>query len=155
MPDASDPFDLARFVAAQESVYGDVVAELSRGRKATHWMWFIFPQIRGLGHSALAVRYAISGAEEARAYLDHPLLGARLTECTLLVLRAAVAPDARAISAIFGAPDDLKFHSSMTLFDAVASRDGAAAPDNVFAAALQRCFAGRRDAATLATLRQG
>jgi uncharacterized protein (DUF1810 family) len=135
------PFDLERFVAAQDAVYGRVVAELRCGRKETHWMWFVFPQIRGLGHSAMAVKFAISGAAEARAYLAHPVLAPRLVECTNVVLQT----EGRSIEEIFGAPDDLKFRSSMTLFDIVA-------PGTVFGAALRRFFAGQGDPATLAAL---
>ena len=108
----NDPFDLARFVMAQDPVYDRVCAELGRGRKSSHWMWFIFPQIAGLGFSAMSQNYALSDLDEAQAYLDHPLLRSRLQDCTQLVL------DVQGKSAhdIFGSPDDLKFHSSMTLF---------------------------------------
>jgi uncharacterized protein (DUF1810 family) len=136
-----DRYDLARFVSAQDSIYPQVVAELRAGRKRSHWMWFIFPQLEGLGHSAMARRYAIGSIEEARAYLDHPLLGERLQECGRLVLGAAT--DAHAI---FGSPDDLKFHSSMTLFER-------ADPDEpVFWQCLDRFFGGRPDALTLTRL---
>src|SRR6185369_8221544 len=111
MPDA---FNLQRFVDAQDKVYARVVAELSAGRKQSHWMWFIFPQLAGLGFSAMAQRYAISSPEEAAAYLTHDILGPRLVECTRLVL---AVPD-KTILAILGSPDDLKFRSSMTLFSA-------------------------------------
>lgn len=137
-----DPFDLARFVSAQAGVYPQVLAELGSGRKRTHWMWFVFPQLAGLGHSAMAQRYAIGSIEEARAYLAHPVLGKRLRECSRLVLGAGAA-DAHAI---FGSPDDLKFHSSLTLFE----RADPAEP--VFRQCLDRFFGGRADALTLAGL---
>ena len=108
----SDRFDLQRFVEAQAGVYERVCAELRAGEKRSHWMWFIFPQIKGLGSSPMAVRFAISGLEEARAYLDHAVLGPRLRECTGIV----VGVEKRAVGDIFGYPDDMKFHSSMTLF---------------------------------------
>ena len=108
----SDPFDLDRFVQAQDPVLAQVRLELGAGRKRTHWMWFVFPQIGGLGRSATARHYAIGSLAEARAYLAHPELGPRLVECTELVNRV----DGRSIGEIFGSPDDLKFHSSMTLF---------------------------------------
>ena len=141
--EGADPFDLLRFVDAQATVYRQVVTELGSGRKRSHWMWFIFPQIAGLGASPMAQRYAIGTLAEARAYLGHPLLGLRLRECTGLVLNV----EGRPIEDIFGSPDDLKFHSSMTLF-AEASPDGAE-----YRAALDRYFDGVRDGATLARLR--
>lgn len=134
-----DPHDLHRFVTAQAPVYDQVRDELRRGRKASHWMWFVFPQIRGLGHSAMAQRYAVASLDEARAYLDHPVLGPRLREAAALV----TAVEGKSLNAILGSPDDLKFHSSMTLF-AVAS--GA---EPVFAQALDKYFAGEPDPATL------
>ncbi|SCB35612.1 Uncharacterized protein, DUF1810 family [Bradyrhizobium shewense] len=137
----TDPFDLERFVTAQNPVFRAVQAELARGRKQTHWMWFIFPQIAGLGFSAMSQRYAIGSRAEAKAYLAHPVLGTRLIECTHLVL----AVQGRSINAILGAPDDSKFRSSMTLFDAVSD-------EPVFGEALARYFAGERDAATLKIL---
>ena len=138
-----DPHDLARFVQAQEPVLAQVLAELRDGEKRSHWMWFVFPQVAGLGHSAMARRYAIASLAEARAFLAHPLLGERLRRCTALVN----AVPGRTIHAILGSPDDLKFQSSMTLF-------AAAGPDEAaFAAALDRYFGGERDAATLARLR--
>lgn len=137
----TDPFDLDRFVRAQDPVYRDVLGELARGRKQSHWMWFVFPQIAGLGFSAMSQRYAIGSRAEARAYLAHPVLGARLIECTGLVL----AVQGRSINAILGAPDDAKFRSSMTLFGAVSDQP-------IFGAALARYFAGERDAATLEIL---
>jgi len=108
----TDPHDLQRFVHAQAQSFAQAWAELRAGRKTSHWMWFVFPQLRGLGHSAMAQRYGIASLDEARAYLEHPLLGARLVGCTQLVLDAARPP-----GDIFGWPDDLKFRSCMTLFD--------------------------------------
>jgi uncharacterized protein (DUF1810 family) len=137
----TDPFDLNRFVQAQNPVYRDVQGELSRGRKQSHWMWFIFPQVAGLGFSTMSQRYAIASRAEAEAYLAHPVLGPRLAECTGLVL----AVEGRTIHAILGAPDDAKFRSSMTLF-------GAVSDEAVFDEALARYFAGERDGATLEIL---
>jgi uncharacterized protein (DUF1810 family) len=138
----SDPYDLQRFVDAQGRVYDTVVAELRGGRKRTHWMWFVFPQLRGLGSSPTAMRFAISSIDEARAYLDHELLGARLRECADLVRRI----DGRTAEEIFGWPDDMKLRSSMTLF----SR---AADDNAeFVAVLDKFYEGEEDPATLARL---
>jgi uncharacterized protein (DUF1810 family) len=137
----TDSFDLERFVRAQDPVYADVLAELARGRKQSHWMWFVFPQIAGLGLSAMSQRYAIGSRAEAKAYLAHPVLGARLIECTRLVL----AVPGRSINAILGQPDDAKFRSSMTLF-------GAVSDEPVFGEALARYFTGERDAATLQIL---
>jgi uncharacterized protein (DUF1810 family) len=135
----TDPHDLQRFVDAQAPVYDRVIAELMRGRKASHWMWFVFPQIAGLGTSPMARRYAIGSLDEARAYLAHPVLGPRLRQCTELVNRV----EGRAIGAILGYPDDLKFRSSMTLF-------ARAAPDEpVFTEALAKYFAGEADPLTL------
>lgn len=138
----NDPYRLQRFVDAQDAVYLDVVEELRGGRKRSHWMWFVFPQIAGLGHSAMAREYAISGLDEARAYLAHPVLGARLKECTRLVN----AVEGRSAGEIFGYPDDMKFRSSMTLFAR------AAADNTAFVAALSKYFAGEEDAATVARL---
>lgn len=134
----TEPFDLARFLDAQAPVIDAVRAELARGRKTSHWMWFVFPQLAGLGHSAMAERYAIASLEEARAYGAHPVLGARLRETTMLVL----AVEGRTAHEIFGAPDDLKFHSCMSLF-------ARAVPDERgFRAALDKFFGGREDAGT-------
>ncbi|MEI7770673.1 MAG: DUF1810 domain-containing protein, partial [Chloroflexales bacterium] len=122
MPTASehpDPFDLQRFVRAQETVYAQVLAELRGGKKRTHWMWFIFPQLDGLGYSATAKRYAIKSRAEARQYLNHLILGKRLIACT----EAILAISGRSASDIFGSPDDVKLRSSMTLFAAVAPPD--------------------------------
>ncbi len=137
----SDPFGLQRFVAAQAPVQAQVMAELRAGRKASHWMWFVFPQLAGLGSSPMAQRFAISGAAEALAYLAHPLLGARLRECTALVMQVP----GRSLGEILGTPDDLKFRSCMTLFEAVSG-------EALFGEALQRCCGGERDARTLALL---
>lgn len=137
----TDPFHLARFVEAQESVYPDVLRELRDGRKRSHWMWFIFPQIHGLGRSSTAQKYAISSIDEARAYLAHPLLGERLRECTRLVN----AIESRTVHEIFGSPDDMKFHSSMTLF-----AEAGGGPE--FTEALQKHFGGSTDWATLEKL---
>ncbi|MBV8698329.1 MAG: DUF1810 domain-containing protein [Bradyrhizobium sp.] len=133
-----DPFDLQRFVDAQHDVYRQVAAELSAGRKRSHWMWFIFPQIAGLGFSAMAQRYAISSRGEAAAYLAHDILGPRLVECTRLVLSV----EGKTIRTILGSPDDLKFRSSMTLFSAVSKAQ-------IFDQALAKYFAGEKDQATL------
>jgi|SRR5271169_5341148 len=138
-----DCYDLRRFVEAQGGVYGQVCAELRTGQKRSHWMWFVFPQIRGLGSSEMAVRYGISGREEARAYLDHPVLGPRLLECAGIV----VGLEGKTVGEIFGYPDDLKFHSSMALFDEV---EGPA--ERVFHQALKKYFGGKTDLATLELL---
>ncbi|WP_426434071.1 DUF1810 domain-containing protein [Bradyrhizobium genosp. P] len=137
----SDSFDLRRFVDAQEPVYRQVVEELSHGRKRTHWMWFVFPQIAGLGSSAMAQRFAIGSRAEAVAYVEHGLLGPRLIECTQLVMTASE----KTITDIFGSPDDMKFRSCMTLFDAVSQQ-------GVFAEALAAFYPGGKDRATLAIL---
>lgn len=138
-------YDLERFLAAQEPVYASVTAELRRGRKAGHWMWFVFPQVQGLGRSELSRWYAIGSLNEARAYLEHPVLGARLRECTRLVLET---PD-RTAEAIFGPVDALKLHSCMTLFHR-------AAPEvSLFARVLDRFYGGIPDAATDAWLSGG
>ena len=134
-----DRYDLQRFVDAQAPVYAQVLGELRAGRKRSHWMWFIFPQIGGLGASPMAVRYAISGRDEAIAYLAHPTLGPRLHECTRLV---NAAPET-SINKILGSPDDLKFRSSMTLFAKVAA-------DNAdFLAALDKYYGGAFDPLTV------
>jgi uncharacterized protein (DUF1810 family) len=133
-----DPFDLQRFVAAQDPVMDRVTAELLAGRKQSHWMWFVFPQLRGLGFSAMAHRYGIESLDEARAYLAHPLLGARLRAATahLLAIAGKSAHD------VFGSPDDLKFRSCMTLFAL------AAPEETLFAQALDKYFGGEADAKT-------
>jgi uncharacterized protein (DUF1810 family) len=142
-PTSEDRFDLRRFVEAQAGVYEQACAELRAGRKRSHWIWFVFPQIRGLGSSEMAVRYAISGREEALAYLDHGVLGARLRESAGIV----VGVDGRTMEEIFGYPDDLKFHSSMTLFAEV---EGSA--ESVFHEALKKYFGGKLDQATVTRL---
>jgi uncharacterized protein (DUF1810 family) len=134
----TDPFDLQRFLDAQSSVYPLVLDELRRGRKQSHWMWFIFPQLAGLGHSVMAQRFAIASRAEAVAYLGHGVLGSRLRECTALVNGI----EGRTILEILGSPDDLKFHSSMTLFGAVSS-------DPKFAVAITKFYGGKRDQRTL------
>jgi uncharacterized protein (DUF1810 family) len=145
-----DPHNLARFIAAQESVYARVLAELAAGRKASHWMWFVFPQLQGLGSSPTARHYAIASLAEARAYLAHPLLGARLRECTQRVIEL----EGTTAQAIFGYPDDVKFRSCMTLFAhaAAASADEPAA-QQPFVTALRRYFAGEEDPLTRKLLR--
>jgi uncharacterized protein (DUF1810 family) len=134
--DILDRFDLARFVEAQAPL-----RELSQGRKQTHWMWFVFPQVGGLGHSPMARRYAIRSREVATAYLTTPLLAARLLECTAAVLNGT----AKSAHDIYGFPDDLKFHSSMTLFNEI-DRSG------FYGQALDRFFEGKPDNATLEIL---
>ncbi|MBS0380698.1 MAG: DUF1810 domain-containing protein [Proteobacteria bacterium] len=135
----SDEFNLERFVRAQAPIYAQALAELVAGRKTSHWMWFVFPQLRGLGHSNAAHEYGISGIEEARAYLAHPLLGARLRECTNTV----AALEGVTAERVFGYPDELKFRSSMTLFAQAAST-----ADGCFRVALARYFAGAEDPRT-------
>jgi uncharacterized protein (DUF1810 family) len=142
MDSADDPFDLTRFVVAQTPVYRAVVEELRSGRKRGHWMWFVFPQLRGLGGSPTAVRYGISSLQEARAYLGHELLGPRLHECTQLVNKV----QGRSIAEIFGSPDDLKLCSSMTLF-ALATDER-----KDFLALLDNYYRGQQDPLTLARL---
>jgi len=138
----ADAFDLQRFVSAQESVMTRVLAELRAGAKRSHWMWFVFPQIAGLGSSEMAQRYALRSLEEAKAYLAHPVLGERLRDCTAIV----AGLEGRSAREIFGWPDDLKLRSSMTLF----SR--AAADPAPFVAVLEKYFEGKPDDATLARL---
>ena len=140
----TDPFDLQRFLDAQAPVYTRVVAELRHGQKQSHWMWYIFPQLAGLGHSAMARRFAIASREEAVAYLGHAILGSRLKECTALV----TAVDGRTVLEILGSPDDLKFQSSMTLFSAVSS-------DPEFSAAIAKFYGGKPDQRTLDLLVPG
>ena len=132
---------LERFVKAQEGVYPRALAELEAGKKQSHWMWFTFPQIAGLGHSAMAQMYAIASLDEAKVYLAHPVLGARLRECCRVVQDVK----GKSAHAIFGSPDDLKFRSSLTLFDL-------AAPNDIFRAALDKYFDGKEDDLTLARL---
>lgn len=137
---ADDPFHLQRFLDAQNGRFETALAEVSSGRKNSHWMWFIFPQIAGLGQSAMSRKYAVSGLDEARAYLAHPVLGPRLIECTRLV-----GVSGRSVEDIFGSPDDMKFRSSMTLF-AKAQGEG------VFKEAIEKYCGGEFDEATLARL---
>lgn len=137
-----DPYDLQRFVSAQGPVFDDACSELRQGYKTSHWMWFIFPQIKGLGSSSTAQHYAISSKAEAAAYLEHPVLGPRLRECTRLVLEV----QGRSLHDIFGSPDGMKFCSSMTLF-------AHATPDNqLFLDALRKCCSGRFDPLTIERL---
>jgi uncharacterized protein (DUF1810 family) len=138
----NEPFDLQRFVQAQNPVYEQVCAELRAGTKVSHWMWFIFPQLRGLGSSPTALAFGISSGQEAQAYLQHPILGPRIRECTRLVN----AVQSRSIHQIFGYPDDLKFHSSMTLFASTPS------DAQIFKDALRKYFAGELDRLTLGQL---
>ena len=138
----NDSFDLQRFVDAQAPVYPQVVSELRAGRKRSHWMWFIFPQIVGLGHSAMAMKFAILSREEAVAYLAHSVLGPRLRECTDLVL----AVENRSINEILGSPDDIKFRSSMTLFSTVSG-------DEIFRRAIKKYYSAGFDQSTLERLR--
>jgi uncharacterized protein (DUF1810 family) len=140
--DSGERFDLERFVEAQAGVYAQVCEELRAGRKRSHWMWFVFPQIRGLGSSEMAVRYAISSLDEAKAYLRHDVLGVRLRECAGIL----IGVQGRTVEEIFGYPDDLKFHSSMTLFAKAAEEEG------VFQEALGKYFGGAMDGGTLERL---
>jgi uncharacterized protein (DUF1810 family) len=137
-----DPFDLDRFVAAQRGLYDQALDELRQGLKQSHWMWFIFPQAAGLGRSAMARRYAIGSPDEGRAYLAHPLLGARLEECS----RAVLAHAGKSAEAILGPIDAMKLRSSMTLFGTLAG------PDSPYAACLRAFFDGRPDPATIGFL---
>jgi uncharacterized protein (DUF1810 family) len=143
MENGQDRFGLQRFVVAQDPVVARVLHELKEGRKQTHWMWFVFPQLAGLGSSAMAQRYAIGSKEEALAYLAHPVLGGRLLQCTRLVN----AFNGRSAHEIFGSPDDVKFCSSMTLFHTIAPD----VPD--FADALAKYFGGDADLVTIEKLR--
>jgi uncharacterized protein (DUF1810 family) len=137
-----DRFQLQRFVDAQRPVYDSVLSELRAGRKRSHWMWFIFPQISGLGHSVTSQTFAVSSLAEAAAYLAHPTLGPRLRECAALV----ASIEGRSVREIFAYPDDLKFHSSMTLFAQAAPREP------IFGECLQKYFGGQLDPRTLARL---
>ncbi|HEX3538035.1 MAG TPA: DUF1810 domain-containing protein [Stellaceae bacterium] len=139
----TDPFDLQRFVTAQAPLFATVLEELEAGRKRSHWMWFVFPQLRGLGFSSTAQFYGIASLDEARAYLAHPLLGGRLDLCTRTVLTVKDC----SVYDIFGSPDDMKFHSSMTLFALAAAGDA-----SVFHQALDRWWGGRMDQQTLRLL---
>jgi uncharacterized protein (DUF1810 family) len=140
-PSETDAYELRRFVDAQAAVYPEVVSELSAGRKRTHWMWFVFPQIAGLGFSAMAQRFAIQSKREAEAYLAHDVLGPRLIECSRLVMAASE----KRIQDILGSPDDMKFRSSMTLFDAVSKLE-------IFAEAIGMFCPAGKDASTLKIL---
>ncbi|SIO16615.1 Uncharacterized protein, DUF1810 family [Singulisphaera sp. GP187] len=134
-----DPHELSRFVDAQVVDYDQALAEIKSGLKRSHWIWYIFPQIEGLGFSSMSRRYAIKSVAEARAYLDHPLLGQRLVECA----EAALAVEGRSASEIFGTPDDMKLKSCATLFENVSPTD------SVFARLLDKYFKGERDGKTL------
>ena len=138
----TDPFGLQRFVDAQAPVYAEVMSELRNGRKRSHWMWFIFPQIAGLGHSAMALRYAIASRDEAVAYLAHPILGPRLRECTQVVCNI----QGRSIEQILGSPDDIKFRSSMTLLKRCLASGVSKRP--------RQFCAGASNSATLAILKK-
>lgn len=138
-----DLFDLSRFTTAQERIYGSVLSELKNGQKCSHWMWFIFPQVEGLGRSSTSRHYAIKSHAEARAYLKDPVLGARLLECAEVL----AAIEGRSASAIFGYPDDLKLRSSLTLFASI-SED----PHSVFVRLLEKYFDGEPDERTLELL---
>jgi len=138
----SDPYNLQRFIDAQRASFDQAVKELKAGRKQSHWMWYIFPQIQGLGSSAMAQKYAIASLNEAKAYLDHPILGPRLRECTRLV-NANLGPS---IEDIFFHPDDLKFHSCITLFAQ------ATADNQVFLDALKKFFGAEFESATIRAL---
>ena len=137
-----DPFDLQRFVTAQAPVLDTVRAELAAGRKRSHWMWFVFPQLRGLGSSSMAARYGIASLDEARAYLAHPLLGPRLRECCALLLQV----DGRSANQVLGSPDDLKFRSCLTLFAIAAPQEP------VFRQALDKYYGGEPDPRTTSAL---
>jgi uncharacterized protein (DUF1810 family) len=141
-PAPGDPFDLARFLTAQEGVYERALAEIASGHKRSHWMWFIFPQFDGLAFSETSKHFAIESRAEAAAYLAHPVLGARLIACA----EAALTVDGRPVSAIFGSPDDLKLHSSATLFACVAP------PGSAFERLLAKYYRGQRDQKTLRLL---
>ena len=144
---SGDPFDLQRFVDAQAQIFPLALGEMENGRKRSHWMWFVFPQLRGLGRSSTAQFYGIASLAEARAYLAHPLLGARLRQC----VAAALKHSGRPLIEIFGSPDDLKFRSSMTLFARAAEE--AALDSTDFNDALKKYFNGEGDPLTAAMLR--
>jgi uncharacterized protein (DUF1810 family) len=139
-----DSFNLGRFIAAQHQIFEAALHELRAGRKQSHWMWFIFPQLRGLGHSPRAILYSIGSLEEARAYLAHPVLGSRLLLCT----QAVLAIEGRTLHEVFGSPDDAKFCSCMTLFAQATERD----TGKPFRAALDRYCDGRMDPQTMVLL---
>lgn len=138
-PTAEDPFNLARFVSAQQSTFSSALTELTRGQKESHWMWFIFPQIDGLGSSRTAKVYAIKSRDEAVAYLRHPLLAQRLVQCCQALLRV----EGKSASEVMGYPDDLKLRSSLTLFSSISERD------SIFQRVLDKYFQGRADQRTL------
>jgi uncharacterized protein (DUF1810 family) len=138
----NDPYNLQRFVDAQSGCFEQACEELTQGRKSSHWMWFIFPQIKGLGHSEMSATFGISSKDEAQAYLSHPILGPRLRKCVQLVNRI----NARSLKEIFGSPDDLKFRSSMTLFAHIAE------DPKIFSDALNKYCGGESDPATLERL---
>jgi uncharacterized protein (DUF1810 family) len=139
---AEDPYDLKRFLLAQEADYDRALSEIRVGRKRSHWMWYIFPQFDGLGFSSTAKHYAIRSLAEAKAYLEHPVLGPRLLECA----EAVVSLEGRSATEIFGSPDDLKLGSCATLFASVSSRG------SVFDRLLGKYYQGKRDAKTLRLL---
>jgi uncharacterized protein (DUF1810 family) len=144
----NDPFDLQRFVDAQAPVIDTVLAELTRGRKEGHWIWFIFPQLRALGRSPTAIHFGLVSLDAARAYLAHPILKPRLIECARTV--TGTIESGRSLHEVLGSPDDLKFRSSMTLFERAAH--GSATVGPVFGNALDHCCGGERDALTIALL---
>ncbi|HLJ86833.1 MAG TPA: DUF1810 domain-containing protein [Candidatus Angelobacter sp.] len=139
---SNDPYDLERFIGVQARWIDLACKELREGRKQSHWMWFIFPQLKGLGHSAMANLYGISSQREAEAYLEHPILGMRLRQCTSLVIQV----DGKSVEQIFDDPDDMKFHSSMTLFASVDQQS------DLFKNALKKYFVGKPDQKTLERL---
>ena len=141
-PDGRDPYDLARFVGAQEGVYEQALAEIRTGRKRSHWMWYVFPQFKGLGSSPTSMQYAIGSAAEARAYVAHPILGPRLMECA----EATLQIDGRSALEIFGSPDDMKLCSSATLFASVSPAG------SVFHRLIDKYFAGKEDVRTIELL---
>ena len=137
-----DPYNLSRFVQAQEQTYDQALAELNAGRKRSHWMWYVFPQLDGLGSSPITKRYSIKSEAEARAYLDHPVLGQRLVDCAEAILRV----EGKSAREILGSPDDLKLKSCATLFARVSP------PGSVFERILEKFYSGEPDAATLRLL---
>jgi len=147
---SGDPCDLGRFLEAQQRCYARVLEELAAGEKVSHWMWFIFPQLKGLGVSATARRFGLAGIDEARAYLAHPILGPRLRECA----RAVLAIEGRSVHQILGSPDDLKLRSCLTLFAAAAVRTPGP-EDRVFGAALAKYYGGEPDPLTVQLLARG
>jgi uncharacterized protein (DUF1810 family) len=140
--EANDPYDLSRFLRAQDVDYERAVVEIKSGQKRSHWMWYIFPQIDGLGVSSLSKRYSLKSLDEARAFLQHPILGPRLLACA----EAVASVEGRSATEIFGSPDDLKLRSCATLFACVSS------PGSVFDRLLAKYYRGRRDGKTLQLL---